>query len=274
MKVITIKNWRRPYMYNLILTALNGCDGIGEYKIINCIDYFNDETSEQIARLDRTHKLSKKIEIETVVYESPQGCAQNTYNCLEKGFGTGADFVIHLEDDTVPSRDYLKFMEAAYEVYRRDPEIFVVVGWNRRTDNLTSDQIKTEMEIIGKRTPTRTFQAWGIRRAIWDEVRGNWFGIHWKEGFSPGEMGDNVPSGDAFLDVIRRSNDGSWGWPMLKYHCKTRRELFPLVSRCQNIGDTDGRFNFSQEWHRNYIHTTVFADQISWFSGYKVMEFS
>jgi hypothetical protein len=32
---------------------------------------------------------------------------------LEHGFATGADFLIHLEDDIVPARDFLHYMEWA-----------------------------------------------------------------------------------------------------------------------------------------------------------------
>ena len=46
-----------------------------------------------------------------------------------------------------------------------------------------------------------------------------------------------------FLNMLLKSNTGSWGIPMCIYWRKDRMEIGPGVSRIQNIGAKEGVFN-------------------------------
>jgi hypothetical protein len=186
------------------------------------------------------------------------GCAANTHKVLKLGFDTGANFVIHLEDDTIPSRDYLRYMEFAEKSFRDNPEIFVIVGWNRRLEA----NLPEEYNLIGKRKSPVTFQAWGTWKYIWDEIKDEWFGISWKPDYKHPDNAQLVPEGEEFMRLIIKNPFGSWGYPMLKYFSKGRLEVFPYISRCQNIGDVKGCFNSSPQWHKENIWTPIWANQI------------
>lgn len=260
MKVITIKNWRRPDYYRQVLDALQRCDGIAGYRIIDCVDAGYPQAVARIRALDREHPLAAQIV--THVADSPLGCAGNTRRSLELGFREDTDFVIHLEDDTVPARDFLRFMEWSAASFRDDPDAFVVVGYNRLTE--VPADFAQALTRVGKRLSPVTYWGWGLWRRIWDEVKDDWFGIHWAWNLFGVRIRRfreprRIPYGEAFLEMVRKSDDGSWGWPMRNYFPRGRKEVFPHISRCQNIGADGGRFNPSAAWHAEHIHTPVWA---------------
>lgn len=255
VKVITIKNWRRPDLYEKCLNSLAQCDGIEEYTIINCVDP-QGKYPKFFERIDRTHPINRKtLPIITHVAKTLLGCAGNTRKAFQLGFAEKTDFVIHVEDDMILARDFLRYMEWANERFHEDPDIFVAVGWNRRTEMITEERFMKQLPMTGVRLPLKTYQAFGLWRRIWDEVKDGWFGIHWA--FDEPKV---VPEGDEFLKFIKKSDDGSWGWPMLKYWRRGRYEVYPYISRCQNIGDTRGRFNWTPQWHYQHVHTRIFAE--------------
>lgn len=238
------------------------CDGIDGYTIYNSID--PSPQAHKIAEIDASHPINNKCKIISQIQPKAKGCAGNTYESLKLGFENGnADFVIHLEDDDVMARDFIRFMETLSERFVNDPNIFVIVGYNYRTDSIDNEEFQKQLPYFGIRPGDRTYRGWGTWRRIWDEVKNNWFGIHWKAG-EPAE----IPEGDDFMKVIKKSNDGSWAWPMLKYHRGNRQEVFPVISRIQNIGETRGRFNPNPEWHRKNVYTKLFADRAQYNGEY------
>lgn len=257
-RVITLTNWRRPGMYAQVLDALLNCEGIEDYRLINSIDPFG-EFPAAFMILDQRHPLAQKIEITTVIAPIKLGCSGNSKRSLELAFeDKSQNFIIQLEDDTVPSKDFLKYMEFCDKTYQDDLEAFVVTGFNRR---LIGDPKSSEIRHVGKRKSPTAYLAWGTWRRIWDEVYPQWFSMHWAYGYKHPDNPRYAPEGDEFLKVIRKvpDDDGSWGYPWLKYFPKGRYEVFPAISRCRDIGSVDGRFNPSPEWHKANVWTPIWA---------------
>lgn len=259
-KVLTIKNWKRPEMYKTVLDYLSKCEGIEDYIIINSVDYVNSVLANQFMDIDKHNGLI----IQTYVSARPLGCAGNTRFSLELGFDMFKnpsinDFVLHLEDDLLPGRDWLKFMEWANRSFFIEEDVFLVTGWHRRSFELTNDEINEMMPLAKRRkTPIKehlTYQGWGIWRNRWEEFKDDFFGIHWR-GAEPAI----VHEGEKFLDQINKSDDGSWGWPMKQYWRRGRYEICPLISRIQNIGWENGRFNQSKDWHSKNVFTYTWSD--------------
>lgn len=269
MKVLLITNWRRPDMYRKVLDALMNCDGVEEYTILNHIDiYANGNLVPMFKAIDNHHPLSKRCKIISDVAPRPMGNAMQMHRAWQQAFAlyenpTLEDFPIFLEDDDVPGKDWLRYMEWANKQFVHDPEIFCVVGWNRRVRHLEPNEIDDLMPKVGVRKPFKSYLAWGMWRYIWDEMKDGWFGIRWNEPlFKPDDKleGADIKEGADFLQQIHYAEDGSWGWPLLKYWAKGRKEVYPLISRCQNIGSTEGRFNFSPAWHKQYVETYVWSE--------------
>jgi hypothetical protein len=263
MKVITTTSWRRPHMYQQMLDALAKCDGIENYTILNVMD--KDVAQPYAAKFHeeviKKHKLAKQII--TFPTEVNLGCCRNTWRAWKLGFEHADDFCIYLEDDDLVSADYLRYMEFCNERFRYDDDVFCAVGYNRRLEA----NIEQEIGLVGKRKSPRTYLAWGTWRRIWNELEHDWFGIHWAPGYKHPDDNALAPEGEEFLKVTvqhrdERFGDGSWGYPLLKWFPKGRKEVYPLISRCQNIGAVMGRFNSSPEWHRQWIHTPIFAGDL------------
>jgi len=267
-KVLLITNWRRPDMYRKVLDALYNCDGIEEYTILNHVDIFsNGNLIPMFRALDTHHKLSKVCKIITDPAPRPMGNAMQMHRAWRNAFAlyenpTPEDFPIFLEDDDIPGKDWLRYMEWANKEFVHNPEIFCVVGWNRRTEKLPQEDFDISMNLVGTRKPFKSYLAWGMWRYIWDEMKDGWFGIKWNEPvFKPDDNleGADIKEGKDFLNQIVHADDGSWGWPLLKYWAKGRKEVYPYISRCQNIGSIEGRFNWDTKWHAQYIETKVWS---------------
>jgi len=113
--------------------------------------------------------LAKAIafaEVKITLNKKKLGIARNTYQAWEHGFKK-ADFIVHLEDDTVPARDCLRYMEHYSKIYRDNPNVFSVSGYNR------SSCKSYQYYQIAQRNP---FTCWlvGLWKNRWEWVRNNW----------------------------------------------------------------------------------------------------
>ena len=264
MKVITTTTWRRPHFYKQVLDSLAKCDGIEDYTILNVMD---KDIAQPYARKFHEKVIEEhplRDQIITHAADINLGCCRNTWRALKLGFELADNFLIYIEDDDIVSPDYLRYMEYCDERFKDDLDVFCVVGYNRR---LEADK-EREIALVGKRKSPRSYLAWGTWRRIWNELEHDWFGIHWADGYKHPDDNALAPEGEEFLKVTKqfrdeRFGDGSWGYPLLKWFPKGRVEVYPYISRCQNIGSTMGRFNSSPAWHREWIHTPVYAEDMT-----------
>jgi hypothetical protein len=151
------------------------------------------------------------------------GGPRNTYQALSAGFELD-DHVIHLEDDTVIASDALLYFDWAIRHYRYDKDVWTVTGYNRRVHPAAPHERHT----VKRR---RFFTAYGIGLWIdrWEEAHTKW---------PSGEHG-----WDRYMNRVARGN---------------RSEIFPLLSRIQNIGALDG-YNVSPSFHKRHHHTPEWA---------------
>ena len=131
-KIITVKLWNRPEYIKRVVVALEKLEKINEYKVIFSVDKSNDGELQKIKTILEKSSLNKEI----YYHPTNLGCAGNTRFCLILGFDNKeVDYVIHLEDDTIPAKDYLEFMEWGYEQSKNDPNIFAICPFVRKDYN-------------------------------------------------------------------------------------------------------------------------------------------
>ena len=202
-KVVTVTLYRRHKYTQIVLDALAACDGIDAYHVIMHLEPGYPE----VLRAAQQAKFARK----TIVENGDRlGCSINTRCALDHGF-QHADYVVHLEDDTVPARDCLRYFEWANEKYRNDPEVFTVSAYSRNVP--AHDQWK---QVV--RTPWFTPWGWATWRDRWAEIAPHLGAIAW--GHCTNRLrGDRV-------------------------------EVRPLLARCQNIGSELGEHCPSPEFHR------------------------
>jgi hypothetical protein len=210
-KTLTISAYNRPDYFAQVIQALAWCDGVGEYDVVAVLD--PSDKTEELA------EISKGAGIQTMIMPERLGCGSMIRYCMELGF-EASDYHIHLEDDTVPSPDCLRWFEWAGR--NASPMTLTVSGYNQHGG-------EAEANFCGYR---KWFTPWGWAtwRDAWEKyLQPNWDTAFWDGGVQ--RIRDNMGMG----------------------------EVFPRVSRIQNIGATRGTFCPSEDFHRENQHATRVA---------------
>ena len=224
MTVIAMTAHRRPEYTHQVLQSLSQCsEDIGSIPVFIYIDHGCDEVSALCHRWRSTCLLNVSV------FESPDrlGCNENTWRAMDGAFNV-SDSVIMLEDDTVLAKDAIRFFLFCLAEFKECDDVFSVSGYNR-ADTLKLDAIKQ----LGKR---KWFTPWG------------W--ATWK---------------DRYADIVRARHQRpappglSWDIFVTDNARRGRQEVFPVVSRVQNIGAENGAHVPGPEWHRQNQHTPAWA---------------
>ena len=210
-KTLTISGHRRPDYFQQVLSALSFCEGVSEYAVTAVLDA--SEWTDQLAEIARGHGITVHIPAQHL------GCGAAIRHCMQLGF-EASDYHIHLEDDTVPSPDALRWFEWAGR--HASPMTLTVSGYNQHGGDAEPNMAYFR----------HWFTPWGW--ATWRE--------HWEKYLLPGW---DTSFWDGGVQRIR-DNLGMG-------------EMFPRVSRIQNIGATRGAFCPSEDFHRENHHATRVA---------------
>lgn len=216
MKTISLSLYNRPKYTKIVLDALDQCFNIDDYLIyIRCEPDNND-----VINLAKKFRPSQtQLHINSIRY----GCNKNIYTCFEDNF-LHSDYHIHLEDDTIPGKDLLLYFELCNRIFKDDINIFSVSGYvncNNTTMGKQFYPINTEYHSYGQRN---WFTPWG-----WATWSSRWPIIK-----------------AAFIESL--SSKVSWDF-YIHNALKDKMEIFPLVSRIQNIGAEEGTYCPGAEWH-------------------------
>ena len=215
---ITVSAYNRPEYLQRTLAALARCDGIEDCRVAVMFDPC-DATREQAA-IARSHGFA------AYEFSRRAGCNTAIQTAFQYGFDhMDSEFHVHLEDDTVPTRDCLRWFAWASERYRHDPAVMSVSAYQR----VSNGQVN-ECGLRRWFTPW----GWGIWRDRWGGVNAGW-----------------VPTGEVSWDIVVNH--------LLR---AGRYEAFPTVGRIQNIGAEGGVHVPSAEWHRENHHVPETADDL------------
>lgn len=211
-KVITMTLFRRPQYTREVLRHLLKCDGIDDYRVIIHIE----PGTAGVLQAASEAAFARKIIVENA---DQLGCTLNTRCAIEHGF-QWSDYVIHFEDDTVPSRDCLRYFEWARGRYQNDPQIFSVCAYSKsRPDSSRYHAVR--------RTPWFTPWGWATWQDRWDEI-------------------------------LPRLAAKAWGHRANETR-GSRCELQPLLARVQNIGAEFGAHCPSPDFHQKHQYNAFGA---------------
>jgi hypothetical protein len=205
-KVVTVTAYRRPEYTRRVIEALLKCAGIDEYLVL----FHIEPGCREVVDLARAAPFLNKM---VLTNAAVLGCTANTFSAIDHAFRF-ADFVVHLEDDTVPAGDCLRYFEWARHTYRQDPDVFSVTSYCRGVP-------PSDRHYAVHREPW--FNAWGVAfwSDRWQELRDRW-------GF------EERVSWDICANRIRGN----------------RIQIQPFLARTQNIGAEQGTYCPGAEWHR------------------------
>lgn len=160
-KAIAITLYRRPDYTEQLFDALSKCYGIEEYNVSISCDYAEQYGSDcdavfQMA-LEFTH--STPLRGSHVWSNNPRlGVDLNKLAVMPDAFEI-SPYVIFLEDDTPPAKDALRYFEAMRVMFRTDPTIVSISGYNRYLEAEEHERVlRDEPYHIDRGTQ---FCAWG-----------------------------------------------------------------------------------------------------------------
>lgn len=157
-KVITMTAWRRVEYTKTVLENLKQCSGFKNYLLLPTIEPGYPEVIKLFDDISNC---------EVIVNSDVLGNRLNSLKALQRGFDI-SDFVIHIEDDTVPGVDSLKYFEWASERYKDDKTIFAVTAYNK-THSIHPDNYFTVY-----RHQWFTAWLWGTWKDRFKEMEKNW----------------------------------------------------------------------------------------------------
>lgn len=214
MLSVTVSAYDRPSNLKETLSSLSLCHGLSYTRVFVVCDK-SDRTDECV-------KLAKSHGFDVLVNDDRLGCNETIKRSLLFGLAVaGCDFHIHLEDDTVPSKDALQWFSWARDRYREDKSVFSVSGYQR-----------VPCGRIDQCSKRRWFSSWG-----W----GTW----------PDRMAEIV-------ECINTESGVSWDI-LVQSRRGTRHEAFPCVSRIQNTGAI-GEHHKNPDWHRMFVEAGATSD--------------
>jgi hypothetical protein len=217
MKTISITLYNRSKYTKILLDHLNKCFNIDQYQIF----IYCEPEQEEVIELAKSFRPNQ-----TTITINPYkfGCNKNIFQAIDNGFQIN-NFHIHLEDDTIPAKDFLRYCEWANQTYVNNHNIFSVSGYVN-SNNKIEQYIEANTE-FNKVKIRNWFTPWG-----WATWKNRWMHVR-----------------NYIIPILNNPNI-SWDLVLHKI-VSLKSETFPMVSRIQNIGAENGAYCPGADWHRH-----------------------
>jgi hypothetical protein len=230
LRVITMTAYRRPAYTREVLDALAKCDDIADWMLLPNVEPGHEEV---IGAFRDWNACESRL----LVNRDRLGLNKNTHDVLFRAFQLRADVIAHLEDDTVPSPDALCYFEWAVrellvpDVKSSDGhQILLASGYNKPKNEPRVDQSHA-----CQTRPIWSPWGWAV-----DRSRLAWLLINWCT-----------------------RNRKCFTCQFKSGYRRTRREVFPFLSRIQNIGYEFGENGRTAEWYRTNHRTPWVAENVT-----------
>lgn len=216
MKTLSISLYNRPQYTKVLLDKLDKCFGIDQYKIFIYCEPINYDVIN-LAKLFRPNQTFIKIN------DTKLGCNKNIYQALDNGLSIN-NFHIHLEDDTIPGKDFLIYCEWCDSFFAQNYDVFSVSGYINSNNKISQYiDFNSDSNLVSTRN---WFTPWG-----WATWRNRW---------------------DKVKEYLLSTINSHISWDVLLHNqIKDKQECFPHVARIQNIGAENGTYCPGPVWHKN-----------------------
>jgi hypothetical protein len=220
--LITMTAYRRPKYTRQVLDALSLCYGIHRCRLEIHVEPGDDEVRAIVESFDACETVR-------IFNRKRRGLNRNTFDAVSAARRLKPSLLVHLEDDTVPSPDCLEYFQwVASEVFPVDTKLRfpIISGYNR--DVPTDEQANVC-------SPRNIWTPWGW--AV-DRARLSWLLVNWC-----------FKNPKCF--TCRIKDDFK----------QTRWEVYPALSRIQNIGYEKGENNRTPAWYRENHRSPAVANE-------------
>ena len=217
---------RRNYLAEVLL-ALSKSD------LTDCVIVTSEEPCENVSSLldginflnIKRHKNPKRL-----------GCNANIVRSLELAFEE-ADYVICLEDDIVPGKDFIELYRWYFSQVELTKKYPIITSYNKCEENYTS-----VIDVFSKTLIDRVDSRYGFCPWGWGLTKENW---------------ESTLDKFKFIDLPSRM---SWDLQVVEYLIKNELKLlYPVVGRSQNIG-AEGQHVPNKEYHAQYQYSRYWVN--------------
>lgn len=226
-KVIAVTLYRRPGYTRQLLEALAACYGIADYRLLISCDYdkAHRDACDEVVGLARDFKA---CQTQVFVNDPRYGIDVNKLFILPKAFGL-SDYVIFLEDDTIPSTDALRYFEWGGRRFAEEKHVISVAGYNRYTEIAVHQRVLAEQ-------PYEVHCGGGFCPWGW---------AMWKDRYER-IMGDGTEYAKRWGPEVNGRFD-CWFCNMMH---EPEVSTYPVLPRIQSVGGEQGEHTPSPEWHQ------------------------
>lgn len=229
-KVIAITLYRRPEYTQKLFDALTQCYGIEDYEVFISCDYNLDYLEDCRKCQDIAKEFAENRDAPTNiwVHEPRLGIDLNKLFILPKAFEV-SDYVIFLEDDTIPSRDALRYFEWGRQ-FQNDQSVVAICGYERYHDIPYHNLVLQYQPYAVIRKP-KTFSSWGW--ALWKDRYERIYDM----------------DGQRYKEGTGAEANGRFDWWLSWEFREGDVCIFPRLPRIQSIGGVNGEHTPNAQWH-------------------------
>jgi Methyltransferase domain len=166
-KAIAITLYRRPDYTAKLFANLAQCYDIENYAVYISCDYDEAHKDDCLAVRRMAFQFGQEgfAKSSHIMTNNPRlGIDLNKLAVLPEAFES-SDFVILLEDDTPPAQDALRYFEAMNQMFKDDPSVMSISGYNRYTEEEEHRRVLAEERYHLDRG--EQFTPWGF--GIWKD---------------------------------------------------------------------------------------------------------
>ncbi len=229
MRTISVLLYRRPELLEQTMGALVNCSELGSFDVlVFSIDGGNPSSKRcsQIAEAcAETLSSSGLIDCRVVSHDQNLGVGNHPLWVLNNAFeNLGADLNLNLEDDALPKQDLLR-MVLWWEEFGRleSPESLLFSGSNHRDFGKGQQATIPEDDPVGMAECAHISSpfCWAMLRQDWPMVKKWW--------------------------NFKTVNPTGFDWSLsMAMRLNKRLAMHPVLSRCQNIGRSNGEHESEQ----------------------------
>eukprot|EP00939_MAST-03C_sp_MAST-3C-sp1_P001820 g1820.t1 len=276
LQSIAIVAYNRPEYLKEVLNSLKHARGIDRFDVRCYVD--PSPLTEDVVGLCETflakhrksYSLFEKDYSAVVVNPVRFGCHPNKYSSAQKSFEDipNLDFLVVLEDDVVLAPDALEYFEWARHEYRDSTEVFSVSAYS----DLCHLGLARQQTSLACVNPDRTRSNSVLRRRHFTPWAWATWKDRWEQDIGPFWSGwDSTMNFALALDWVEETSLFEWVPNSTTYGKGlrgTRFEIFPVLSRANNIGIERGVHSMVKNENNDGLGVDDFDSLFLWAKEY------
>ena len=219
---IAMATYNRPQYLSQVLHHLKNNENLDKFFILTSEEPNCKDVSKLIENIDFI-EVRRNINLEHL------GCNKNIINAINLAFKQ-YDKIVVLEDDTIPGKDFLNFFLWGFYNIKEEHGIHSLGAYN----NCIQIPLSIKYDKIKYRNWFCPW-AWGIWKYCWEQF----------------DYSRCLESQKISWDIYLLNEYKKRGW----------LQLYPLVGRCNNIGEV-GTHVPSKSWHQDNQFCPVWVETI------------